>query len=225
MLEAFGTLMTQYTDLTGKGKQQIPFAEVSVAAAASYCGADSAMVLALHDWFAPTLDQAALRPLLETLEMPLIPVLVDMEWTGILIDLPFAELGRILGHDLEVLETQIQAAAGGKALDVDSPKQLAVILFEEQGLPVLKKTKTGPSTDADVLEQLADMGHELPKLILGYRELQKLKSTYVDVLDQGESHHGADPHLVQPGRRADGAALVERSEPAEHSRSARRAAS
>ena len=183
VLEAFGTLMTQYTDLTGKGKQQIPFAEVSVAAAASYCGADSAMVLALHDWFAPTLDQAALRPLLETLEMPLIPVLVDMEWTGILIDLPrFAELGRILGHDLEVLETQIQAAAGGKALNINSPKQLAVILFEEQGLPVLKKTKTGPSTDADVLEQLADMGHELPKLILGYRELQKLKSTYVDVL-------------------------------------------
>ena len=114
VLEAFGTLMTQYTDLTGKGKLQIPFAEVSVAAAASYCGADSAMVLALHDWYAPTLDQAALRPLLETLEMPLIPVLVDMEWTGILIDLPrFAELGRILGHDLEVLETQIQAAAGG----------------------------------------------------------------------------------------------------------------
>ena len=183
VLEAFGTLMTQYTDLTGKGKQQIPFAEVWVAAAASYCGADSAMVLALHDWFAPTLDQAALRPLLETLEMPLIPVLVDMEWTGILIDLPrFAELGRILGHDLEVLETQIQAAAGGKALNINSPKQLAVILFEEQGLPVLKKTKTGPSTDADVLEQLADMGHELPKLILGYRELQKLKSTYVDVL-------------------------------------------
>jgi DNA polymerase-1 len=183
VLEAFGLLMTQYTDVTGKGKLQIPFAEVSVPVAAAYCGADSAMVLKLKEYFAPMLEQGELRRLLETLEMPLIPVLVDMEWTGIMIDGPrFTELGRMLGHDLEVLEKQIMEAAGGKALNINSPKQLAVILFEEQGLPVLKKTKTGPSTDAEVLEQLADMGHELPKLILGYRELQKLKSTYVDVL-------------------------------------------
>jgi DNA polymerase-1 len=70
----------------------------------------------------------------------------------------------------------------GTALNLNSPKQLATVLFEKQQLPVLKKTKTGPSTDADVLEQLAAMGHDLPRLILDYRELQKLKSTYVDAL-------------------------------------------
>ena len=121
--------------------------------------------------------------------MPLIPVLTDMEWTGIGIDAAkFAELGRDLTRDLDVLSQEIQRAAGGKELNINSPRQLAAVLFEEQGLPVLKKTRTGPSTDAEVLEQLADMGHELPRLILGYRELQKLKSTYVDVLPlTGES--------------------------------------
>ncbi len=183
VVDAFGVLMTQYSDLAGKGKKEIPFAEVPVVAAADYCGADSAMVLALHDYFAPMLDQAELRPLLETLEMPLIPVLVDMEWVGIAIDGPrFKELDRILTHDLEVLSAEIQKAAGDKDININSPKQLAVVLFEEQGLPVLKKTKTGASTDAEVLEQLAEMGHALPQLILNYRELQKLKSTYVDVL-------------------------------------------
>jgi len=130
-----------------------------------------------------------------------------MEWTGIMIDGPrFTELRRMLGHDLEVLEKLIMEAAGGKALNINSPKQLAVILFEEQGLPVLKKTKTGPSTDAEVLEQLADMGHELPKLILGYRELQKLKSTYVDVLptkvhrETGRIHTSYNQVGAQTGR-------------------------
>jgi DNA polymerase-1 len=106
-----------------------------------------------------------------------------MEWAGIAIDpATFADLGRELTRDLDALSRDIQQLAGGKELNINSPRQLAVVLFDQLGLPVLKKTRTGPSTDADVLEQLADMGHELPKLILGYRELQKLKSTYVDVL-------------------------------------------
>ncbi|MES2305053.1 MAG: DNA polymerase I [Gemmatimonadota bacterium] len=182
-LEFLGVSMTQYTDLTGKGKAQIPFAEVPISRAAAYCGADSATVLALHALFEPELERTSLRPLLDTIEMPLVPVLVDMEWAGIAIDVPrFAELGSALGHDLEVLEQEIQRAAGNKSININSPRQLAQVMYEEQGLPVLKKTKTGASTDAEVLEQLAEMGHELPKLILGYRELQKLKSTYVDVL-------------------------------------------
>ena len=182
-LEFLGTSMTQYTDLTGKGKAQIPFAEVSVDRAAAYCGADSATVLALWALFEPELERTSLRPLLENIELPLVPVLVDMEWAGIAIDGPrFVALGAALGHDLEVLELEIQRAAGDKAININSPRQLAQVLFEDQGLPVLKKTKTGASTDAEVLEQLAEMGHELPKLILGFRELQKLKSTYVDVL-------------------------------------------
>ena len=206
-LECFGQQMTQYTDLTGKGKTQIPFAEVDVAQAAAYCGADSATVLALRDHFAADLERHQLAPLFEQIEMPLVPVLVDMEWTGIRIDTArFAELGKSLGHDLDVLSQEIQRAAGGKELNINSPKQLAAVLFEGQGLPVLKKTRTGPSTDAEVLEQLADMGHELPRLILGYRELQKLKSTYVDVLplrvnrETGRIHTSFNQVGAQTGR-------------------------
>jgi DNA polymerase I len=105
-----------------------------------------------------------------------------MEWEGITIDLSvFRRLSDELGKDLRRLEQEI-ARAAGTDLNLNSPRQLASILFEKHQLPVLKKTKTGPSTDADVLEQLAAMGHELPRLILEYRELQKLKSTYVDTL-------------------------------------------
>ncbi|HEY3935365.1 MAG TPA: DNA polymerase I [Gemmatimonadales bacterium] len=182
-LEFLGRRMSLYTDLAGKGKNEIPFAEVPVHRAAAYCGADSATVLALHRHFAAELEQHKLNPLLQTIELPLVPVLVDMEWDGIAIDAAaFAEQGRELARDLEQLSAQIQEAAGGKALNINSPRQLGAILFEDLGLPVIKKTRTGPSTDADVLEQLADLGHALPRLILGYRELQKLKSTYVDVL-------------------------------------------
>ena len=206
-LEFLGTSMTQYADLTGKGKSQIPFAEVPVEKAAKYCGADSATVLALDQIFSPDLDRTALRPLLARIELPLLPVLVDMEWAGIAIDGEhFARLGRELGADLQVLEQEIQHLAGDKPLNINSPKQLAQILFVDQGLPVIKKTKTGPSTDADVLEQLADMGHELPRRILGYRELQKLKSTYVDVLptkvnrETGRIHTSFNQVGAQTGR-------------------------
>ncbi len=183
-LDHLGRSMQSYGDVAGKGKTQVPFAEVSVEAAAAYCGADSATVLALHRLFAPKLAETALQPLLDSLEMPLVEVLVDMEWTGIRIDAGvFARLSKELSTDLQRLEADIAIAAGG-TLNLNSPKQLAAILFEKLQLPILKRTKTGPSTDADVLEQLADMGHAMPKLLLEYRELQKLRSTYVDVLPQ-----------------------------------------
>ncbi|HJP57336.1 MAG TPA: DNA polymerase I [Gemmatimonadales bacterium] len=181
-LEHLGRGMQSYSDVAGKGKAEIPFAEVAVASAAAYCGADSATVLALHDYFAPMLAETGMEELFRTIEMPLVPVLTEMEWAGIAIDPElFAELSRELSEELARLEIRIGEVAG-EALNLNSPRQLATILFEKQGLPVLKKTKTGPSTDADVLEQLAAMGHELPQLILDYRELQKLKSTYVDTL-------------------------------------------
>ena len=181
-LEHLGRTIETYADVAGKGKREVPFAELPVGRAASYCGADSATVLALHDFFAPRLRETALEPLLAEIELPLVEVLADMEWTGIAIDpAVFERLSRELGVDLARLELAIAAVAGTE-LNLNSPKQLATVLFEKHQLPVLKKTKTGPSTDADVLEQLADMGHELPKLILEYRELQKLKSTYVDAL-------------------------------------------
>jgi DNA polymerase-1 len=181
-LEHLGRAMRDYGDVAGRGKAQIPFAEVPVAAAAAYCGADSATVLALRALFAPRLAETSLQPLLDGIEMPLVEVLADMEWAGIAIDPAlFARLSRELGEDLQRLEGTIAVAAGG-AINLNSPKQLATVMFEKLGLPVLKRTKTGPSTDADVLEELAAMGHELPKLLLEYRELQKLRSTYVDVL-------------------------------------------
>jgi DNA polymerase I len=181
-LEHLGRTMETYADVAGKGRREVPFAELSVMRAAAYCGADSTTVLALHDFFAPRLREAALEPLLAEIELPLVEVLADMEWTGIGIDRAvFERLSGELGTDLARLEREIAAVAGTE-LNLNSPKQLATVLFEKHQLPVLKKTKTGPSTDADVLEQLADMGHELPRLILEYRELQKLKSTYVDAL-------------------------------------------
>jgi DNA polymerase I len=183
-LEHLGRTMQSYRELAGKGKSQVPFAEVAVPLAANYCGADSSTVLALHDFFAPMLGEMAVEPLLREIEMPLLEVLVDMEWEGITINRDlFQRLSLELGADLRRLEEEI-ARVSGTELNLNSPRQLATVLFEKNQLPVLKKTKTGPSTDADVLEQLAAMGHELPRLILEYRELQKLKSTYVDTLPE-----------------------------------------
>jgi DNA polymerase I len=181
-LEHLGRTMKTYQEVVGRGKAEIPFAEVAVAAAASYCGDDSATVLALHEHFMPAIREMQMEHLLRDVEMPLVEVLVDMEWEGIAIDRAlFARLDGELSADLRRLEGEISRVAGVE-LNLNSPRQLAMVLFEKQQLPVLKKTKTGPSTDADVLEQLAAMGHELPRLILEYRELQKLKSTYVDTL-------------------------------------------
>jgi DNA polymerase-1 len=183
-LEHLGRPMKTYQDVVGKGKTEILFSEVAVTAAAAYCGDDSGTVLALRDFFAPSLREMAMEPLLRDVELPLVEVLVDMEWEGIAIDPTlFRRLGEELGSELRRLEGEIARAAGGE-LNINSPRQLATVLFEKHQLPVLKRTKSGPSTDADVLEQLAAMGHELPQLILEYRELQKLKSTYVDTLPE-----------------------------------------
>ncbi|MEP6686898.1 MAG: DNA polymerase I, partial [Gemmatimonadales bacterium] len=193
-LEHFGRTLQTCADLTGKGKAQIPFAEVAIPVAAAYCGADSGAVLALHEFFAPALAEMAMAPLLRDIELPLVRVLTDMEWEGISIDpAVFARLNAELTSDLRRLEGEITAVAG-ESLNLNSPRQLAIILFEKQQLPVLKKTKSGPSTDADVLEQLAAMGHELPRLILDYRELQKLKSTYVDTLPTRVNRHTGRIH-------------------------------
>jgi len=183
-LEHLGRPLRQYADLAGRGKKEIPFAEVAVSEAANYCGQDSTTVLALRAQFAPILEAHALQPLLDRIELPLVEVLVDMEWAGIAIDRAlFARLSQELARDLAELEREIARLAASD-LNLNSPKQLATLLFDKLQLPVLKKTKTGPSTDADVLEQLAAMGHEVPRRILEYRELQKLRSTYVDVLPQ-----------------------------------------
>ena len=171
-----------YADLVGRGKGERPFAAVPVSEAARYCCAGSEMVLRLREAFQLQLEDHRLVRLLETIEVPLIPVLVDMEWHGVLIDRErLGELSRRFAQELVDLEREIHRAAGTD-FNINSTPQLRHVLFEKHQLPVLKKTKTGASTDYEVLEQLAAMGHEVPRLLIEYRELSKLKSTYVDAL-------------------------------------------
>ncbi len=180
--ERLGIEMQTYAGLVGKGRGERPFAEVPIADAARYCSADSEMVLRLEAAFRPELEDHRLLPLLETIEMPLVPVLVQMEETGVLIDRALlGEIGRAFAKELAALELEIYRAAGGD-FNINSTQQLRAVLFDKLQLPMQKRTKTGASTDFEVLEQLAAMGHEVPRLMIEYRELAKLKSTYVDAL-------------------------------------------
>ena len=186
-LEHFGAQLRSFQDLVGRGKSERPFAEVPIRAAADYCCADSDYSLRLRGILAPILEEHRLAPLFHDVEMPLVEVLVDMEWEGIAIDRErFARLTGEFREEMAVLERRIYASAGTD-FNLNSTPQLRQILFEKLQLPVLKKTKTGPSTDADVLEELAAMGHETPRLLLGYREIAKLLSTYLETLP-GQVH-------------------------------------
>ncbi len=177
-----------YEDVAGKGKQQIPFAEVPLDAARDYACEDADIALRLAEVFAPELERLQLDDLFRRIEMPLVEVLAEMEWAGIRIDEPFfAELSEKLIAQREAVQKQIFDAAGTE-FNIGSNPQLREILFERLELPVIKRTKTGPSTDVFVLEELAAQGHPLPKLLIEYRQLDKLQSTYVDAL----------PRLVHP---------------------------
>ena len=171
--------------LLGKGKggaTERTFAEVPPAEAARTSGAQVEMVLRLEEAFRSDIDAHHLARLLDEIEIPLIPVLVDMEATGILVDRALlGEMSRGFTKELTGLELDIYKAAGGE-FNINSTPQLRTVLFERLKLPVQKRTKTGASTDVEVLEQLAAMGHEVPRLLIEYRELSKLKSTYVDAL-------------------------------------------
>jgi DNA polymerase-1 len=174
--------LRSFAQVAGKGKAERPFAEVPLADAARYCCDDSETVLRLREAFAPDIEDHHLRPLLEKIEVPLIGVLAAMESAGVLVDRALlAELSRGFTRELGELERAIHHAAGTE-FNINSTPQLRHVLFEKLQLPVQKKTKTGASTDYEVLEQLAALGHEVPRLMIEYRELSKLKSTYVDAL-------------------------------------------
>ncbi|MGD0483468.1 MAG: DNA polymerase I [Gemmatimonadales bacterium] len=180
--EHFGATMRTFQDLVGRGRSEKPFAEVPVREAADYCCADSDYALRLRDTLLPTLRDHGLEPLFRDVEMPLVGVLVAMEWEGIAIDRElFERLTREFRADLEGIEKAVCAAAGTD-FNLNSNPQLRMVLFDKLQLPVLKKGKTGPSTDADVLEELAAMGHAVPRLLLEYREVAKLLSTYLETL-------------------------------------------
>jgi len=165
-----------------RGKREVPPWELAPADAARECGAAVDVILRLRRQFRPQLGQLALERLLQEIELPLVPVLVDLEWRGIAVDTEqLRELSREFDQELARLERAIYAEAGTD-FNINSTPQLRHVLFEKLQLPELKKTKTGASTDADVLEQLAAMGFTVPALLLEYREVSKLKSTYADVL-------------------------------------------
>lgn len=196
----------RYEDVAGKGKQQIPFACVPLERAVAYACSDAEVAWCLADVLVPQLEERGLGALFRSLEMPLIPVLADMEWVGIRIDpAVFAELAERMQAQLRALEADIYAAAG-TTFNINSPVQLRHVLFERLGLPVRKRTKTGPSTDAAVLEELAREGHELPRRLLQYRELAKLLSTYVVPLPQmvhprtGRLHTSFNQTVTATGR-------------------------
>jgi DNA polymerase-1 len=171
-----------YDEVTGKGKAQIPFAEVGLDVACTYAAEDADIALRLAEKFAPEMESLHLDSLFRDIEMPLVHVLAEMEWNGIRIDEPFfARMGEELRSQQRTVEQQIYAEAG-QEFNIGSTPQLREILFGKLGLPVIKKTKTGASTDVDVLQALAAKGHTLPTLLMQYRQIDKLRGTYVDTL-------------------------------------------
>jgi DNA polymerase-1 len=187
-LEFLGHTMTSYEQLCGTGRAPLPFDAVPVDAARDYSCEDVDVTLRLRACLEPRLEAHGLRALLADIEVPLVEVLADMEWDGVAIDLAwFASLKARFGAERAKVEQAIWAAAG-EEFNINSNPQLRAILFEKLGLPVKKRTATGPSTDASVLQELADEGHALPALLMEYRELSKLEGTYIDAL----------PRLVHP---------------------------
>ncbi len=172
-----------YEDVAGKGAKQIPFSQVDVERATEYAAEDADVTLRLHRVLWPQIEAVpALARVYETIEQPLVPVLYRMERTGVLVD---RDLLKSLSVEFAVRMREIEALAheqAGGAFNLDSPKQLQEILFGKLGIPVIRKTPTGqPSTAEDVLDELA-AAYPLPKLILDYRGIAKLKSTYTDKL-------------------------------------------
>jgi DNA polymerase I len=205
-LNLLGHKMISYQEVAGKGKAQLSFDEVPLDRAAEYACEDADVTLRLKGLFQEQLREQELEGLFGSLEMPLVPVLARMESNGIRIDVPFfREVSARLEGSLRILEEKIVTMAG-EEFNLNSTPQLREILFEKLGLPMLKKTKTGPSTDASVLEELAAMGHQFPILLLEYRQLEKLRNTYVDALprlvhpDTGRIHTSFNQTVAATGR-------------------------
>ena len=176
-----GLRLTTFAEVTGNDTKKDAFCRVDLMVAKDYSCEDVFAAMHLYHQQVPQLTELHLLPLLRDVEGPLIPVLAAMEDTGILVDADkLATLAKEFRKRLEEFEQVIYRVAG-ETFNINSPKQLGALLFEKLGLPKGRKTKTGWSTDVKVLESLS-LTHELPALILQYRNLAKLKSTYVDRL-------------------------------------------
>lgn len=205
-LELLDNTMTTIQDVCGKGKGQISFDMVSLDVARDFVCAAADMTLRLQQHFEPQLDTQELTSLFEDVEMPLLSVLADIEWNGVSIDHErFAALKQRFQKEREQVQVEIYRVAG-EEFNIGSNVQLREILFNRLNLPVLKRTSTGPSTDATVLQELAEAGHELPTLLMEYRELAKLESTYLDALPRlvsardGRIHTSFNQTVASTGR-------------------------
>ncbi|MEM9186507.1 MAG: DNA polymerase I [Planctomycetota bacterium] len=200
-----GHTTTKISELIGKGKNQKRMDQVPVAVVGPYAAEDADVPLRLAPMLDERLDRDGLTTLNADVEAPLIEVLAEMEWNGVRVETSrLAELSVRYAERLQALAEQIEELAG-HPFNIASPKQLAEVLFQELGLPVVKKTKTGPSTDAGVLEQLAEQ-HPLPRLIVEHRQYAKLKGTYVDSLpglvhaETGRVHGSFNQVVAATGR-------------------------
>jgi DNA polymerase-1 len=205
-LELFAEKLASYQDVVGSGRNKIPFPEAPVERARDHLCGSAAAALRLREAFLAELKDTELDRLMSDVEMPLVSVLTRMELAGIGIDPTFFEdmRGR-LRKELDLIQEEIYKLSGAE-FNMNSTPQLRQVLFEKLELPVLKRTKTGPSTDASVLEELAAEGHEVPKLLMDYRELEKLRSTYVEALPQlvnprtGRIHTSFNQTVAATGR-------------------------
>jgi DNA polymerase-1 len=196
-----------YSDVAGKGKKAVTFDQVTLNQAVPYACEDADITLQAHQILWPQLESLQLTSLYQQVEMPLVPVLMEMEMRGICLDqTKLTELSTYFSDQLQTLEQDIYALAD-ETFNINSSQQLGRILFDKLELPVIKKTKkkTGYSTDVEVLTRLADQ-HELPAFILRHRSMAKLKSTYVDALldqvdpDTGRIHTSFNQTVAATGR-------------------------
>ncbi|MBU0759555.1 MAG: DNA polymerase I [Candidatus Omnitrophica bacterium] len=197
--------MISADDLLGTGKKRVNMSEVPLDRISEYSCEDSDITLRLKRILEKDLFEKELDRLFTEIELPLIDVLSDMELSGVKIDVKLLkDMSKEVTRELEVIVENIYKMAGTK-FNINSPKQLSGVLFEKLKLPVVKKTKTGFSTDVGVLERLAFV-HPLPKELLMYRELSKLKSTYIDALPElvnektGRLHTSFNQTIAATGR-------------------------
>ena len=182
-----GTVVPPRDELTGSGKKRVDFEAVPIERASEFATTEVDAITRLRAPLAARLEEEQLSALYERVELPLAPVLAQMERWGVALDVErLATIGRWVADTLQELEQHAQRVAG-RTFNVNSPRQLETLLFDEMGLKPVKRTKTSRSTDAATLEVLAEY-HELPRIILEYRKLAKLMSTYIDAL----------PSLVNP---------------------------
>jgi DNA polymerase-1 len=204
-LAHFNVEMTDILALIGKGKEQITMAGVDIHKAADYAAADADMTLRLEAVLVPQLREKELDGLFRDVEMPLVPVLAAMELAGMDVDVPYLrEMSARVQEDMERLMAEVHEAVG-HPFNISSPKQLSTVLFDELGLPAQKKTSTGYSTDAEVLETLRGK-HPAVDGILEYRQLAKLRGTYLDGLPElispvdGRIHTSFNQTVTSTGR-------------------------